>query len=81
MYVVDKPIHESSEAYTHPHSGIVHSAEFVVDGIARNAVRDNNFCSQEVYCDFILSIFAKLGGSALKIWGTGGLIAPSGPDW
>ena len=48
LYIVDKPIYESSEAYTHPHSGIVHSAEFVVDGIARDAVRDNNFCSQEV---------------------------------
>ena len=54
LYIVDKPIYESSEAYTHPHSGIVHSAEFVVDGIARNAVRDNNFCSQEVWCDLIL---------------------------
>ena len=49
LYIVDKPIYESSEAYTHPHSGVVHSAEFVVDGIARNAVRDNNFCSQEVW--------------------------------
>ena len=54
LYIVDKPIYESSEAYTHPHSGLVHSAEFVVDGIARNSVRDNNFCSQEVWSDFIL---------------------------
>ena len=52
LYIVDKPIYESSEAYTHPHSGVVHLAEFVVDGIARNAIRDNNFCSQEVGWDF-----------------------------
>ena len=81
IFIADKLIYESSEAYTHPYSGVVHSAEFVVDGIARNAVRDNNFCSQEVWCDLFLSIFAKFGGSALKIWGTEGLIAPSGPDW